>query len=445
VSCFEIVVPRDIVLLAAMLPASAAQATHTPILINLGHEVVELSGPWKFQIGDDPHWSEPNFDDSAWESIDLTPSLGAHDSDVGLTGYVPGWQLRGHPGYHGYAWYRLATSVTYPKDESLALLGPVNVDSAYQIYVGGELLGGVGNFSRKTPVAYGTNKPNIYPLSHTESPMLIALRVWMGPWDLESPDSGGIHIAPSLGTESGVRDRYQLRWLQTIRGYIVDAVEPLTFVLLAIMTLSLIPFDRRNCAYPWLVASLMLLALARANQCVFYWGQVETVHGIELITVVTLTPLYLGAWTIAWSNWFRLRSRARMTAIVAVATLLHVCLQCLRASWFYGVFPHWFDNATSNGVMAVRLLFVFLTLIILLRGMSQSGREKWLAVSAVILLSIGLFAQELSMLRIPGIWFPFGTGVSRTQYAYAAFDVALFALLLQRLYALRGSTLSNRH
>ena len=52
---------------------------------------------------------------------------------------------------------------------------------------------------------------------------------------------------------------------------------------------------------------------------------------------------------------------------------------------------------------------------------------------AVVFLSAGLFAQEVSVLHIPGIWFPFGVGVSRTQFVYMAFDVLLFALLLRRL------------
>jgi hypothetical protein len=46
---------------------------------------------------------------------------------------------------------------------------------------------------------------------------------------------------------------------------------------------------------------------------------------------------------------------------------------------------------------------------------------------------VGLFTQELSSLHIQGIWLPFRTGVSRTQFAYAAFDVCMFALLLHRL------------
>jgi predicted permease len=81
----------------------------------------------------------------------------------------------------------------------------------------------------------------------------------------------------------------------------------------------------------------------------------------------------------------------------------------------------------------VRLLFVFLMILIVYKGVRQQGREGWFAMPAVVLVSVGLFAQELSALHIPGIWFPFGTGVSRTQFAYAAFFAALFALLLRRL------------
>jgi hypothetical protein len=79
-----------------------------------------------------------------------------------------------------------------------------------------------------------------------------------------------------------------------------------------------------------------------------------------------------------------------------------------------------------------RFLFVLLTGLIVYRAIRQQGREAWLALPGVVLISIGLFARELSMLGIRGIWFPFGTGVSRTQFAYAAFGAVLFVLLLRR-------------
>ena len=49
------------------------------------------------------------------------------------------------------------------------------------------------------------------------------------------------------------------------------------------------------------------------------------------------------------------------------------------------------------------------------------------------MLAVALFAPEISSLHVRSIWFPFGTGVSRTQFAYVGFDVALFILLWYRL------------
>ncbi len=87
--------------------------------ITLGQSIFPLNGPWKFSIGDSPldpatHkplWAEPGFDDSRWENVDLTPPEGSFDPDSGILGYVPGWTSKGHPGYSGYAWYRIRVRV----------------------------------------------------------------------------------------------------------------------------------------------------------------------------------------------------------------------------------------------------------------------------------------------------------------------------------------------
>jgi hypothetical protein len=427
------------VLLASLLflfAHSVRAATAPTLQITLGPEIIGLDGPWKFRVGDNPRWAAPDFDDAVWESVDLTPQLGAHDADVGLMGYVAGWQARGHAGYCGYAWYRLRVSVKAPAGQSLALVGPTNVDSAYQIFVDGRLLGGVGNFSSSPPAAYGTNRPATYPLVGTEGPMLIAVRVWMGPWDLEAADSGGIHIAPALGTKAGAEALYQIQWMETIRGYFLEVVLALGFVVLAALVSSLNGLIRLSgpaSAHLWLAGALLSVALMRANQAVFYWGQFETEHAFELVTNVLLVPLMLGAWTIAWCRWLNVPQRRWIVPAAALLTLLHIALQGVRASWFHGLFPHALDIVLGSCVLTVRLLFMLLTLVILIRVAAQAGREKWYALVAIVLLSIGLFAQELSRLGLPGIWFAFGTGVSRTQYAYAAFDIAFFALILQRL------------
>ena len=69
-------------------PASAASPA--PITqVTLGQSTVALNGPWKFRVGDNPEWSAPDFDDSAWGTMDLTPPPGSYDPITGNSGFVP--------------------------------------------------------------------------------------------------------------------------------------------------------------------------------------------------------------------------------------------------------------------------------------------------------------------------------------------------------------------
>jgi pimeloyl-ACP methyl ester carboxylesterase len=58
-------------------------------------DFVDLSGGWRFKIGDDESWSSPGFDDSRWERIAVGKS----------------WESQGHADYDGYAWYRIRCPV----------------------------------------------------------------------------------------------------------------------------------------------------------------------------------------------------------------------------------------------------------------------------------------------------------------------------------------------
>src|SRR5690349_21093265 len=141
--------------------------------------------------------------------------------------------------------------------------------------------------------------------SGENAPVVIAVRVWMGSWFARSPDTGGIHIAPVLGTLPGAQSVYEAEWRQMIRGYIVDAVEAVLFLLLAAVVGWLVVLDRGNrTTYLWMVVALLLLALRRGNQPFFFWWQLESLAGFELITLVLLIPACVGAWTIAWRSWF---------------------------------------------------------------------------------------------------------------------------------------------
>ena len=395
-------------------------------------DLVKLNGPWKFHLGDDPAWAAINFDDSSWEVVDLTPSAGAHDGDVGLTGFVPGWGARGHRGSSGYAWYRIRVPTAPWNNEAVALAGPPAVDSAYQLFVDGRLVGGCGDFSGSTPTAFSIQPRLFLPVHPGDAvarpSMTIALRVWMGPWELPDPAAGGIRIAPAAGSLTGVTELYREQWKQTIRGYIVDAVEAVIFLLLALVVARKAWRPGTRC----FVIALVLTALPRANQAVFFWAQIESVHGFEMVTVVLLIPLVLAAWIMAWREQFALRGVKWIPPLVAGLTSIVIIAQFFARSWFHGIVSPAANADLHLVITWIRWLFVGLTAVVAMLGARQRSERFWFVLAALMLISIGQFASELSTVGVPGIWFPFGTGVSRTQFAYAAFDALMFGGLVMR-------------
>ena len=423
-------------LFAALVIASGgALAQPSPNAhITLGHSTVPLNGPWRFHVGDDARWASPDFDDSAWEAVDLTPAPGAHDGDVGLPGYVTGWSQRGHAGYTGYAWYRMKVTVESGAGTPLALAGPTLVDSTYQLYVDGKLLGGSGVFTGASPTVYGV-RPTKFSLPQTSSAgtqtFVVAIRVWMDPVDASS-ESGGMHVAPTMGDAEGIDRLVQVQWLQTFKGYVVDAIEPLAFVLLACMVFGLIASRTRD-SYRWLVAALLLLALLRVHQVLFYWTPYLSLRCYDVTVTVLLRPLVLAAWALAWRDWFRLPASPWWGRAISVLTAAYIALALIGRPWFPPYDAHGLKAAADVAVQCIRLAFVALYLWTLGAGVLRSASASGcVAAITAILVGIGLFASELNAIGIPGIWFPYGTGVARGQYAYAAFIALFFVLILVR-------------
>jgi hypothetical protein len=399
---------------------------------------VTLTGPWRFHVGDDPRWADPGFDDSGWESVDLSAPASASDGDVGLTNYAPGWSARGHSGYYGYAWYRIRLGDRTRMREALALLGPGAVDSAYQVYADGKLLGGVGDFTGATPAAYGSHYPKLFmlPPAQGNGPTVIAFRVWMGPWELGDPTAGGIHIAPAIGEPQPIAARYHLQWLTIFEGYVGDAMVGVLFLLAAMMTLSLQPFDRGGRTYPWLAAALALSGIQRGNQAFFFWLQLETITVFVVFILALAGSLSLGAWLMAWRSWFQVTTPAWLPKAVAVLTLLLFAAQLLANPWLlHATLPQLAAAGVGYLITTVRLAFLLLLILIVAQGIRRSGRAGWYALPAVLAIATVLFSSELAAMHVPGIWYPWGIGVSLSEYASVVFVLLLFALLLRRLWA----------
>jgi len=425
--------------LSLLVPrADAATAQTRAVAVSLSDAMATLTGPWRFRVGDDPHWADPGFDDSGWELVDLAAPASATDGDVGLPNYVPGWSARGHSGYSGYAWYRIHLTLETPPDTSLALLGPWAVDSAYQMYVNGRLLGGIGNFSGSKPIAHGNHYPAFFALPPATSGggLVIAIRVWMGRWGVADPRGGGIHIAPAIGQRPAIAAQYELQWLKIFEGYVVDAIPALLFFLAAIWVLCLQPFDRGGSTYPWLAAALTLSGIQRGNQAFFFWLQIETIPEFVIFIIGLVSALSLGAWMMAWRSWFGVLRPAWLPKAIATLTVVFFLTQVLARPWLLdAAFPHFVSVGLRNLITAVRLAFLLILILITYQGIRRCGRDAWYALPAVLAIGTVLFSAELVTLHVPGIWFPWQVGLSLSECASAVFVLLLLVLTLRRLWS----------
>lgn len=127
-------------------------------------KVLDLSGQWKFTIGDDVNWSRKNYDDSDWEEIKVPSS----------------WENQGFHGYNGFAWYR--KSFSFPQDQSTRniYLHLGYVDDVDEVYLNGELIGVSGGFPPNYQTAYNAfRRYHISPeLINKNDSNIIAVRVY---------------------------------------------------------------------------------------------------------------------------------------------------------------------------------------------------------------------------------------------------------------------------
>ena len=440
---------------AAATAAEAAPEVVAPGQIVFGGSDMPLYGPWKFHVGDSPldpltHaplWAQPGFDDSAWETVSLKPRGGWVDPYNGDSRYIPGWTANGHPGYMGYAWYRLRVPGTAKKGARLALTCPIYVDDGYQVFGNGELLGELGGF--------GTNPPRV---SSTVPLMLllpeaaggsgsgpvtqvIAFRVWMGPMGLtHSPYAGGLHYAPYLGEAGVIASRTRLDWLELAKQSAYAPFEGVLLLVLGMVAAGLTLFDRSDRVYLWVAAVLLFTALIDAALTVFTLTHVLSQRTYFMFFDVFANPLVLCGWIMVWWYWFRLSKPAWMPKAIAGLMVLYMVTKAIGGDFFYGADLH--APASSVNVMSVAVRLVFLPLFIFIVGLGirKQGSEGWLVLAAVVPLAISQFASELIAQNLPVKWAPFGITIFVGQVSNLVSAAAISLLLLRRLFLSVGGS-----
>ncbi len=379
-----------------------------------------LDGGWRFHIGDDAQWAKVDADDSDWETIDLTASPGSHDGDVGLPDYVGGWMAHGHPGYRGYAWYRRGVTVPDGSNE-WAILGPTLVDHGYELYWNGALLGGSGRIG-PDPRIVGT-RPLIFalPANAAGTTGLLAVRAYMLPGSGGSVDAGGMHSAPILAPRPISDELHRAQWQRTIAGYIVEVIEPIA--MFAVIGLTLVCRNRTSHKGFLIFAgiALALMGLRRLNNAIVAWTDLQDLRTYSWLASWMWVPT-LTAWTLAWNRW---SPRPWRTIDVTAVVLGIVAI--------VGLMVH-----STNAISVVRYLSLALFIMIGARILRE-GPMRALALVTWASMMAALFGGELlDPIGVPGIWFPFGIGVSRIQYVYAI-AIPLLAVLIVRTVQSKGN------
>jgi hypothetical protein len=433
---------------AAAQPALKAQASGTAH-VTLGQSAVPLYGPWKFTAGDSPLdgktgkplWAEPDFDDSRWEDVDLTPAAGSIDPISGMSGFVPGWTARGHAGYWGFAWYRIRVQVQAQPGQQLALAGPADMDDVYQCFDNGSLVGQFGRFSGSNPQGF-YSQPMMFSLptpageegSNGVSTRVLAFRVYMLPATLtETADVGGFHDAPILGDNSTVAAQYQMSWLELVRAYALTAAQIPVFALLACVAFTFILFDRSDRVYLWMGFLFLVQTVSVAISSVSSWGQVVTITSAQVLNDATLTALITAGWVMVWWVWFG-RPRPAWTPHAAAAlALLYLVTIVLGQEMVVGLVQHRVAPVFLSASVLVRLLLFALQLWIVFQGIRRQGVEGWLVLPAVLLWGVAAFNAELAVLHIVVRWSLFGLSVRLGAISNLLLAAVVVVLLLRRL------------
>jgi hypothetical protein len=351
--------------------AQTSPAPAVVIIDGLGKGTVDLSGPWRFHIGDDLRWADPSINDTpgegGWETI------------------LPDrpWGAQSHYAYAGFAWYRLHLRITPAPDvkTDFQLLLP-RLQDACEVYWNGRLVGRYGKLPPH-PSSPASNVPAAFTLPGSFSGTL-AIRVWNGPLGSSATgDGGGIAETPLVGSSKSIA-AYIGTWNYNFLR-------------------STLYINSRNILYFFVALAAFVLWLRRRTESLLLWFSIfavcpaiwTSVYTMRLpvsaqFTQFMLQPLWVLRNVALWFlliEMLHLRSHrglvrwARILAAISlVGSFLDGCLVYAPSSW---ISPH--TSAWIDGILTIIIQPCQLYLLVLVAyGFRQKlDSARWvLAVSA---------------------------------------------------------------
>jgi len=235
------------------------------------HGIIKLDSGWRFHTGDDPAWSDPNFDDSSWQKVDLQSTL----ADQGIDTYT------------GYAWYRLRLEPVPMPDSGVLDMAlfvvPYSVGQM-EIMVNGVSVAHTQGMTDR-PTMY-QSLPFTLPITHAnaDGTVEIAIRTWAG-----VPVSHGLLDRVHLGDSSTMQETLEMaisrRWG---RSAISGLLAGLLFFLVSGLAATLYLAQRNHSEYLWLALLCLSVTIRSVG---------ETAWGLSWM------PLSVFSIFSPWSSW----------------------------------------------------------------------------------------------------------------------------------------------
>lgn len=144
-------------------------------------------GNWRFCPGDDPAWSGPDFDDTAWQEVRLPATWEAHSN---------------YTADNAYGWYRRRIEIPAEVKGRDIILLVGKIDDVDETFVNGVKVGGLGQFPPHYQSAWDQPRRYLVPagLLRGDGTDVVAVRVFDG------SGAGGLYAAVPPHQRSGPFD-----------------------------------------------------------------------------------------------------------------------------------------------------------------------------------------------------------------------------------------------
>ncbi|HEY4220195.1 MAG TPA: response regulator, partial [Myxococcota bacterium] len=358
-------------------------------------ETSSIEGQWRFSAGDDIAWADPSFDDSKWQLLDVPKGIGK----------------QGKADLVGPFWYRLHIKAPRPRGNDQLAVQIWFVDSAYELYADGFLIGGRGSVI--TPVVSDDAHAGVWRLprqAFDDGDLVLAVRGFRTEErQSAAPERGGIQRGPNLIGPSDALAK------KLVIDDIPFAVLAGIFVVVGLYHLQLFRRRRALREYLWFGLFSLLVAYYVFAQATF---MTDLMSGLllgktQFFAVFTCMPVFVQfLWPflrapIRW--WWRVWQIVDAVWIVVVTVW--------PSQWFVHKFLFFWELTVLMPLLLGTVVLIF--------------RRAWAGDPEARTIGIGTVLMVLTSLnniaRTLGYQFP-----EITNYAFGAFVLSMAVSLSNR-------------